>query len=140
MYFGATAIALAAQYAVVTKRTIYPGQLISLEDLKSIKLIREPTISYRFVSKPQEIVGTLAKRTILAERFIPVGSVQPAPLIKAGKPTRVAFQTGGLSISVVCVPLTDGVSGEYVRFRNPSSGKTFMAEVKEDGSVIASKL
>jgi len=140
MLIGNYSVVFAEKFAVISKRTIYPGQIINLEDLKSVRLIREPTISYHFASKPEEIVGTLAKRTILPERFIPLGSIQAAPTIKAGTPTRVAFQSGGLSISVVCVPLTDGVSGEFIRFRNPSSGKIITAEISADGSAIARKL
>jgi len=127
---------MAAEFAIVTKRTLYPGQQISLADLKSVELVRKPSIQYRYVKNPQRIVGHLAKRTILAGRFIPVGSVKPAPIIKAGVPTRVEFRSGALSLSIRCVPLSDGISGQRVRFRNTSSGKIFTALIRKDGSAI----
>ena len=132
--------AIAAEYAIVTKRTIYPGQMIEDHDLKSVKLIREPQIRYRFVSKREQIVGLQAKRTILAGRFIRVDSAQPAPLIKAGALKRVRFLSGNLAISLMGVALSDASSGETIRVRNPSSGKIFFAEVKPDGTLVASAL
>lgn len=134
------ASAIAAEYAIVAKRTIYPGQMIEDYDLKSVKLIREPQIRYRFVSKREQIVGLQAKRTILAGRFIRVDSAQPAPLIKAGALKRVRFMSGNLAISLMGVALSDASSGETIRVRNPSSGKIFFAEVKPDGTLIAGAL
>ncbi len=130
----------AAEFAVVAKRTIYPGQIIEEMDLKSVKLIRQPQISYRFVSNAQEIVGQQAKRTILPGRFIKIGSAQPAPLIKAGSLKRVQFSSGALAISLVCVALSDAAAGDTIRMRNPSSGKIFVARVRSDGSLITGAL
>ena len=132
--------AMAAEYAIVAKRTIYPGQMIEDHDLKSVKLIREPQIRYRFVSKREQIVGLQAKRTILAGRFIRIDSAQPAPLVKAGALKRVRFSSGNLAISLMGVALSDASSGETIRVRNPSSGKIFFAEVRPDGSLIAGAL
>jgi flagella basal body P-ring formation protein FlgA len=137
---AAVTSASAADYAIVSKRTIYPGQMIEDHDLKSIKLIREPQIRYRFVSLREQIVGLQAKRTILAGRFIRVDSVQPAPLVKAGALKRVRFASGNLAISLMGVALSDASSGETIRVRNPSSGKIFFAEVRADGSLIAGAL
>ena len=132
--------AIAAEYAIVSKRTIYPGQMIEDHDLKSVKLIREPQIRYRFVSKREQIVGLQAKRTILAGRFIRIDSAQPAPLVKAGALKRVRFLNGSLAISLMGVALSDASSGETIRVRNPSSGKIFFAEVRPDGSLVAGAL
>ncbi|NKB54134.1 MAG: flagellar basal body P-ring formation protein FlgA [Rhizobiaceae bacterium] len=130
----------AAEFAIVAKRTIYPGQVIEAIDLKSIKLIRQPQISYRFISNVSEIVGQQAKRTILPGRFIKVGSAQPAPLIKAGSLKRAQFSSGALAISLVCVALSDAAAGDTIRMRNPSSGKIFVAQVRSDGSLITGAL
>ena len=132
--------AKAAEYAIVAKRTIYPGQMIYATDLKAVKLIREPQIRYRFVSQFEEIVGQQAKRTILPGRFIKIGSAQPAPLVKAGALKRVQFSNGALAISVVCVALSDAGAGDMVRMRNPSSGKIFTAQVRADGTLITGAL
>ena len=97
-------------------------------------------IRYRFVTKREQIVGLQAKRTILAGRFIRMDSAQPAPLVKAGALKRVRFTSGNLAISLMGVALSDASLGETIRVRNPSSGKIFFAQVREDGSLIAGAL
>ena len=132
--------AAAAEYAVVAKRTIYPGQMIEAVDLTSIKLIRQPLINYRFVTRQEEIVGMQARRTILKGRFIRAGSAEPAPLVKAGSHKRVEFRNGGLAISLVGVALSDAGAGDLIRMRNPTSGKIFSAQVLEDGTIVTGAL
>ena len=130
----------AADYAIVAKRTIYPGQMIEPADLKSVKLVREPLIRYRFVTRADEIVGLQATRTILPGRFIKSGSAKPAPMVKAGMLKRVEFTSGSLAISLMCVALSDARAGDIVRMRNPSSGKIFSAQVRADGSLVTGAL
>jgi len=137
---GSAFTAQAADFAIVAKRTIYPGQMIESADLKSVKLVRQPQIRYRFVTQAHELVGLQAKRTILPGRFIRAGSAQPAPLVKAGMRKRVEFTSGSLAISLVCVALSDAGAGDIIRMRNPSSGKIFSAQVQVDGSLIAGAL
>ncbi|MEP1206297.1 MAG: flagellar basal body P-ring formation chaperone FlgA [Rhizobiaceae bacterium] len=139
-FLALTISAQAAEFAIVAKRTIYPGQIIDAADLKSVKLIRQPQIRYRFVSQARQIIGQQAKRTILPGRFIRIGSAQPAPLVKAGMHKRVQFTNGALAISIVCVALSDASAGDTIRMRNPSSGKIFSAEVQADGSLITGAL
>ena len=137
---GINSTAGAAEFAVVSKRTIYPGQIIDAIDLKSVELIRKPLIKYKFVTQPQQLIGLQAKRTILPGRFIRVGSAEMAPLVKAGSLNRVQFRSGVLAISLVCVALTDAAAGDAVRMRNPTSGKIFTAQVQEDGTIITGAL
>ena len=137
---AAATAATAADYAIVSKRTIYPGQMIEDHDLKSIKLVRQPQIRYRFVNKREQIVGLQAKRTILAGRFIRIDSAEPAPLVKAGSLKRVRFTSGNLAISLMGVVLSDASHGETIRVRNPASGKIFFADVRADGSLTAGAL
>jgi len=132
--------ALAADQAIVSKRTIYPGQTISLHDLKAVELYRVPLIKYRFVENFNEIVGMVAAKTILPGHFIPVTAAKTAKLIKAGKKMRITLTSGGLNIVVTAVALSDAGAGEIVRFRNPSSGKVISGLVREDGSVVVQSL
>ena len=132
--------ALAADQAIVSKQTIYRGQVIERANLKAVKLVREPLIKYRFASRFDEILGQVAARTILAGRFIPLSSTKAPELVKAGAKKRVKYRAGGLMITLVSVALSDGSAGDYVKMRNPTTGKTFDGFVLDDGSIMAGDL
>ncbi len=132
--------AFSADHAVVSVKTIYPGQGIKTADLKLVLLTKEPTISYKFASEFYEVAGLVASRTILKGRFIPLTSVRSAPVVEAGDTMRVNFRHGALSISIICVALGNGGFGDNVKFRNPNSGKIMVGVVQRDGSVLVEKL
>ena len=127
----------AAEQAIVTNRTVYPGQQIDESMLRVIDLRPGSVAPYAFVSTVDGIVGKVPSRTILPKRYIPVGSVREPSIIKVGQAVRTFYQSGGLSISAVFVALSEGAAGDAIRLRNPSSGKFIVGTVRRDGSVFA---
>ena len=133
-----TVSAFSAEQAIVAKRTIYPGQTITLEDLKAVVLTKKPTITYRFVENFDEVTGKVASKTILPGRFIAVNAARASDVIKAGSSTWVSYKSGTLSIKLLCIALSSGTVGSEIRLRNPTSGKTFTGHILENGTVVAS--
>lgn len=125
----------AGEMAVVASHVIYPGQTVSAGALREIQLrngYRSPT---PFVRAPGEIVNKVALRTILPGRLIPEGSVRDAFLVEAGKPARVVYSQGALTITMIAVPLEPGSAGDMVKVRNTDSGAVFSGIVMADGTI-----
>ncbi|MEM8748807.1 MAG: flagellar basal body P-ring formation chaperone FlgA [Pseudomonadota bacterium] len=123
-----------AEQAIVSTRTVYPGQTIEAVDLKAVILTKPPRIRYAFVTKHENAIGKIAVRTILPGRFIATTSLKVAPVVRAGEPVRVRLRNAGLQIEVLAMALADGAAGETIRLRNPASGKVFAAKLHADGS------
>lgn len=130
---GAAAPAAAQELAVVATRVVYPGQIVSADALKDVPLRRRPRGT--IVHNAEEIVGKVARRTLLPGRLIPQGSVREPYLVETGSPVTVTFEQGRLSISLTAVPLQSGAVGDMVRMRNMDSGATFTGIVLADGTV-----
>ncbi|MGN6584628.1 MAG: flagellar basal body P-ring formation chaperone FlgA [Rhizobiaceae bacterium] len=125
----------AGEMAVVANHVIYPGQTVSAGALREIQLrdgYQSPT---PFVHASGEIVNKIALRTILPGRLIPEGSVRDAFLVEAGKPARVVYTQGALTITMVAVPLEPGSAGDVVKVRNTDSGAVFSGIVMADGTI-----
>jgi flagella basal body P-ring formation protein FlgA len=136
--FLAAALAPAAhagEMAVVANHVIYPGQTVSAGALREIQLRNGYQSPTPFVRAPGEIVNKIALRTILPGRLIPEGSVRDAFLVEAGKPARVVYSQGALTITMVAVALEPGSAGDLVKVRNPDSGAVFSGIVMADGTI-----
>lgn len=131
---------VAEQVAVVSTRTIFPGEEIEAADLKSVDLIRQPQIRYRFVTDFGELIGMVATRTILPGRFIRSGSTRLPHLIKAGAVTKVTYSNGSLTIVMECIALSNASAGDTIRLRNQSSGKILNGTVRADATVRVTTL
>ncbi|MGI9357661.1 MAG: flagellar basal body P-ring formation chaperone FlgA [Rhizobiaceae bacterium] len=129
--------AASAEQAIVAKHTIYPGQEIDHSALRVVKLRPGSVAPYAFISAMDDILGKVASRTILAKRYIPVGSVREPSVIQTGQAVRAIYHSGGLLITAVFVALSDGAVGDAVRLRNPSSGKFIVGTVQQNGTVVA---
>lgn len=120
---------------MVSTRVIYPGQTIQADALKDIVLKRPPRGISAIVRSSDEIVGKVARRTLLPGRLIPEGSVREPYLVETGSPVTVIFRSGALSISLIAVPLESGAAGDVVKLRNMDSGAVFSGVVLSDGTV-----
>lgn len=130
--------ASAQETAVIPTRVIYPGETVSPDALKEIVLRQAPRGVSAIVTASAEIEGKVARRTLLPGRLIPEGSVREPYLVEAGSPVTVNFIQGGLTISLIAVPLQSGALGDMVRMRNMDSGAVFSGIVLADGTVRVS--
>ncbi len=137
--FIAGALAGETRIVMVTG-VVYPGQQISQEMLREVTLRKPLRTNQRVVLDASEIVGKVAKRTLLPRRAIPVAALRQAYVVEAGRPVRAVFVNGGLSITIMVVALMDGATGDMVKVRNPDSGRTFAATARSDGTVMVGPL
>lgn len=138
----AAAVCLAAggasaseQVYPVPTSTIYAGDVVESSALKD----RAYPAGFRFrvqmVENPRQLIGKVARRTLVAGEPIPLGAVEENRVVTRGVPTSIVFEEGSLSITGVGVPQQNGSAGQMVQIKNMDSGRTIVGRVMEDGSV-----
>jgi flagella basal body P-ring formation protein FlgA len=132
---GATLPGAAQELGVIPNRVIYPGETVSADALQMARVRKGKPTTTIFAHRPDELVGKVAKRTLLPGRFVPLASVRDAYLVEQGAPVQVLFIEKGLIISATAVTLEPGSAGDVVKVRNVDSGAVFFAVVMADGTV-----
>ena len=126
----------AEELGVIPTRVIYPGETIGADALQMARVKpSKATTTTAFAHRPEELVGKVARRTLLPGRFVALSAVRDPYLIPQGAAVQVMFVSGGLSISTKAVTLQPGSAGDVVKVRNTDSGAIFSATVMEDGTV-----
>lgn len=118
----------------VPKVTIYPGDAIT-SDLLGVKLFNQATDKLPVIRAPGDVIGKVARRTLVAGKPIPLIFIRDAEVIKQGKPVRIVFTEGPLTISSMAVALQSGGIGDMLSLRNVDSGAVIKGVVQGDGSV-----
>jgi flagella basal body P-ring formation protein FlgA len=127
--------AAAQDLGVIPTRVIYPGETITGDVLKMARVRKGKPATVAFAHQPEELVGKVARRTLLPGRFVPLSSVREAYVVQQGAPVQVVFTTGNLTISATAISLEPGAAGDVVKVRNADSGAVFPATVMADGTV-----
>lgn len=116
--------------------TIYPGDTIQESYLVDRDFAGKPTAPHGGVIESRsDLVGKLARRTLLPGVPIPVNAVTVPNTISNGTRVRVVFHQNGLTIETYAIALQAGKIGESISVRNPDSGTTISGVVQADGSV-----
>ena len=128
--------AAAQELGVIPTRIIYPGETIAADALAMARVRKGKPTTTVFAHAPEELVGKVAKRTLLPGRFVPLASVRDAYLVAAGRVGAGACSSqDGLTISATAITLEPGSAGDVVKVRNLDSGAMFPAIVMADGTV-----
>jgi flagellar basal body P-ring formation protein FlgA len=130
----AGAAAAESQQLPVPKVTLYPGDAIGGEVL-TVKSFAVQTDFGPVIRAPEALIGKVARRTLIAGKPIPAAYIRDREVIQKGKPVRVVFSTGGLTISSVAIPLQAGGVGDMLSLRNPDSGTIIKGVVEADGTI-----
>ena len=129
-----SAFAAEYRYAVVPVSTIYPGEMITEARVREVE-VTNPNLAPGYAQSVQEVVGIVTKRTLVAGRTIPVGSLQEPFAVTRGSTVRLVAKAGSMTISASGTPLADAIVGDVIRVRNLDSGVTVSGTVMADGSV-----
>lgn len=116
----------------VPRAVIYPGDVITPETLVERKLLVRPNNPPVFGEDQGELLGKVARRTLLPGELIPGSAVRTQDLIKQGKTYKLTYETPFVSIVGVGVPLQSGSAGEIINVRNPDTGIIIKARIKPD--------
>ena len=130
------AIAIAANIDLpVPRTTIYPGDVISADQLMDRAFIAHTVTRSSVFDHRDALIGKVARRTLLPGQPVPVNAIRDAYLVSQGKSSMVVFESAGLSISMLAVALDNGIAGDTVKLRNPDSGVIIQGTVGRDGTV-----
>jgi flagella basal body P-ring formation protein FlgA len=127
--------ATAEEFGVTPTHVIYPGETINAESLQMARVRKGKPTATAFAHRTEELVGKIAKRTLLPGRFVPLASVRNAYLVNQGASVQAIFAQGGLTISATAILLESGSAGDVVKVRNLDSGAVFSGTVMADGTI-----
>lgn len=139
IFFCAPA-ALSADRSIPTPRvTIYPGDRIEEDMLEDVSVQAEAAAERDRPASRSELVGKIARRTLLPGQPIPQIAVQSPRVVTIGAQVKIVFSESSLYITAVGTALQAGGVGDMIRVRNQDSGLTVYGRVLEDGSVKVSE-
>jgi len=115
--------------------TIYPGNIIRAEMIHELHFLPNTRSRFPIVDNTKDIVGKVAKRTLVADRLIPSNAIAEPEVITRGSLTTARYDIGGLSMTAGVVALESGTLGQLIRVRNTDSGQVIAGVVEADGTV-----
>ncbi|MBS0251882.1 MAG: flagellar basal body P-ring formation protein FlgA [Proteobacteria bacterium] len=116
----------------VPRAVIYPGDRLTEENLIERQLIVDPDNPPVFGEREQDLLGKVARRTLLPGELIPEMAIRAVDLIKQGRTYKLVYSSKYVSIVGVGVPLQSGAAGEIINVRNPESGIIIKARIEPD--------
>jgi len=132
---AASAVQAAGVDLPVPRMTIPAGTEISHQDLIERKFPGRTATQFAVAAHRGQLVGQIARRTLLPGQPIPVNAVETPLLVKRGEPARLVFQEQGLVIIMQVEALQNGGAGSFVRVRNVDSGLVVSGKVQQDGTI-----
>jgi flagella basal body P-ring formation protein FlgA len=115
--------------------TIYPNEEIGDEHVTERAFIAATVTRGSVQEDRGQIIGKVAKRTLLKGQPIPSNALREPYLVLSGKPATVVFEDGGLSITSQATALQSGSVGDVIALRNVESGLTIRGTVTRNGTV-----
>ncbi|WP_269581803.1 flagellar basal body P-ring formation chaperone FlgA [Roseibium sp. Sym1] len=119
----------------VPRLTIAAGTEISHQDLIERKFPSRTAQQFAVSTHRSQLVGMVARRTLLPGQPIPSRSVEKPVLVRRGEPARLVFREQGLVIIMQVEALQNGGAGSFVRVRNIDSGLVVSGRVQDDGTI-----
>ncbi|WP_346914833.1 flagellar basal body P-ring formation chaperone FlgA [uncultured Roseibium sp.] len=121
----------------VPRATIHPGHEITGQNLVDRRFPERTTQQFAVISDRNQLVGMVARRTLLPGRPVPINAVSIQTLVERGQPGRLVFREQGLFIVMQVEVLQSGGIGDYVRVRNVDSDVVVTGKVQTDGTILA---
>lgn len=119
----------------VPRVTLYPGDAIQPDHLAERIFNSRISASGAVYRGRDDLIGKVARRTLLPGEPIPVNAVRDPFLVVQGRTVQIMFQDGGLTITGYGVALQSGGKGEFVSVRNVDSGIIVKGAVLAEGIV-----
>ncbi len=131
-----TAVMAAGTLLPVPGVTIYPGDVITEQALVDRDFSDDSVMSkMASVRARDELVGKVARRTLLAGQPILPNAVGEPTVVANGAKVRLLFEEETLRIFALGTALQSGSAGDIISVRNSTSGLTVSGTVQADGTV-----
>jgi len=119
--------------APVPAQVIYPGDRITESMLVDSEPAQNPTPGA--IWDRADLVGKVARRTLLPGRPIPLIAVEEPRAVSTGGQVQLVYRQEGLTIVTTAQALQNGYVGQVVQVRNLDSGLVVSGVVQPDGAV-----
>lgn len=119
----------------VPRTTLYPGDAITRDNLEPRSFRFRKGVAIPYVQSANELVGLVARRTLLPGKPIARSSLRERDVIQRGQTAHIVFQSGPLIISGYGKALEPGSVGDIIALRNVDSGTIIRGQVQADGSI-----
>ncbi len=123
----------------VPRQVIYPGEPITVEQLDTKAFRKSYIHRIGAAVSARQLAGMVAKRTLLPGKPVPRRSVRRAYQVERGRPVKLVFRSGTLTITALATALQSGVSGDLIQVRNLDSGLQVAGQIQADGSVVVAE-
>ncbi|EJN06384.1 flagella basal body P-ring formation protein FlgA [Phyllobacterium sp. YR531] len=120
---------------IVPSQIIYPGQAIGSNGLQEKMFTIKASAAGSYVLSVDQLVGKVARKTLLPGQPILVTAVNEPDLIQRGVAVPIIYDTGTLVITAKGIPMEPGRSGDFVKVRNIDSGIIVTGTVLANGSI-----
>ena len=87
-------------------------------------------------TRPEELVGTVAKVALKAGEPIPLAALAHPPVVRRGDAVRVEVRYGTTHLQMDAIAQKEAREGEVVELLNPQSGRTFRARMEGSVAVL----
>jgi flagellar basal body P-ring formation protein FlgA len=130
------AVAGGGTLLLVPGTTIYPGDVITEQALVDRDVSDDIVLRKMAGAHTRaELVGKVARRTLLPGQPIPPNAVGEPTIVANGTKVQILFEDGPLHISALGTALQPGSAGDIISVRNIASGLTVSGTVQADGTV-----
>ncbi|MBU1211174.1 MAG: flagellar basal body P-ring formation chaperone FlgA [Alphaproteobacteria bacterium] len=115
--------------------TIYTGDAIAPDMLieKRFRLSNRAVGSY--IRDLDQIVGKVARRTLVAGRPIPSNALQTSEAVTEGSSVTLVFDASGFTIKGLGKAIQAGSVGDTISVQNIDSGRLVRGVIQHDGTV-----
>ena len=120
---------------VVPSQIIYPGQTIGNAGFQEKFFTIKASAAGHYVMSVDQLVGKVARKTLLPGQPILVTAVNEPNLIQRGVPVALVYNTGALVITAKGIPMEAGRAGDFIKVRNVDSGIIISGTILADGTV-----
>jgi len=107
---------------IVPAQVIYAGQEINSANLKEVSWTGIESSLSTLVTDSPNLIGMVAKRTLVTGRPVPKDSIRSAFLVLQGQVTTMVIEDRGLKMSSYGIPLQSGGVGDTIDIRNTQTG------------------
>lgn len=111
------------------------GQQVAESQLTMVKFpkSRDPQ---NIVTSKEMAVGAVAKKNLVAKKFINIHDVIRPALITKGKGVKMVYINGKLSIETRGIALEQGSINDFIKVRNADSNKSIVAKILNEDTVV----
>jgi flagella basal body P-ring formation protein FlgA len=129
-----TAYIEVTQEVVTPARSIARNEVISVQDLRITQVPMSPR-SAQILTRAEDVVGKRAKRSLQPNATIRATEIEDRPLVQKGDAVLIVIDTGVLKVTAMGQALEQGLRGETIRIKNPTSDREVRAVVLDAKTV-----